>query len=419
VEGAVDGTKVFWKITAAKENSKRNDPKTGAKPDEKGKLTEFKEGIAEIETAVKGGKASFVLACGLAGGDVFTVEAGLEKGKSAGTFKVVNWRKLYFQLTHHKDITPPSMATAKKQLLDVFIEWEEDPAAKHNILPKGQVIVGNHNAEEYHKLLNSPHGGQCAHIILCDKQYDGLKGGSNIVSSQSADFTSDNDSIRMSNPGAHIIVPSPPVQKGAKLFLGGAWKNKVTGKQGSLTDDPAKVTDDIGLAKWHDEHWWVIDLPKNAGASATNPVTVNLDVTAASGPWGGDGSVAPHNLIVIKSDDTIYTQCCLHELGHIINMVPYKGYYKMPPGFTLGTPPKATEWVSTGDHTHSYDGSRGGSGSHCSWEIDKTKSTLAKYAEGKCIMFHQLTKSCKLVYCPECAPLVKAQALVKFHELKG
>jgi outer membrane protein OmpA-like peptidoglycan-associated protein len=419
VEGGADGAKVFWKVTAAKENGKRNDPKPGPKPDAKGKLVELKDGVAEIETEIKGGKASFVLACGFTGGDKFTVEAATEKGKPTGTVNVVNWRKLYFQLTHHKDITPPSMATAKKQLLDVFIEWEEDPAAKHALMPKGNVIVGNHNAAEFHALLASPHAGQCGHIILCDKQYDGLKGGSNVVSSKSADFTKDDDFIQMSDPAAHIIVPSPPVQKGAKAFLSGSWENKSTGKKGTLTDDASKATDDIGLAKWNNDHFWEVILPKHAGPTATKPVTVSLDVTAASGPWGGDGGTAPHNLIVIDPSDTIHTQCCLHELGHIMNMVPYKGYYKMPPGFTLGDPPAATSYESTGDHTHSYDGKRGGSGSHCSFEIDKAKSTLAKYVDGKCIMFHQLNSNCKLVYCPECAPLVKAQALEKFHELKG
>ncbi|MDB5105225.1 MAG: putative outer membrane protein, partial [Fibrobacteres bacterium] len=109
VEGAADGTKVFWKITAAKENSKRNDPKAGAKPDDKGKLTEFKAEVAEIETSVKGGKASFVLACGLAGGDSFTVEAGLEKGKADGTLKVVTWRKAWHQVTREKGLELPAL----------------------------------------------------------------------------------------------------------------------------------------------------------------------------------------------------------------------------------------------------------------------------------------------------------------------
>lgn len=64
-------------------------------------------------------------------------------------------------------------------------------------------------------------------------------------------------------------------------------------------------------------------------------------------------------------------------------------------------------------------GGGSGSGSHCAFEIDKTTSTKKKNEDGKCIMFHQLNYRCKLIYCPECASFVKAQALITFQELKG
>jgi hypothetical protein len=297
------------------------------------------------------------------------------------------------------------MATSVKQLEAVFIEWIPEKSVEHEISKAGDVIVGNHNAADFHKLLNTQHVGQCAHIILCDKQYDGLSGGKNITSKKSADFTAKSDSIQMSDEVETIIVPNPAQQKGAKLFLSGKWENKATGKKGEITDDLSKVNDNVGLAKWINEHFWSVDLPINANPSNSEPVKVTMEVTACSGPWGGDGGTAPHNLIVIDSDDTIHSQCCMHELGHIMNMVPFKGYYKTPPGFTLA------------DHTHSYE-KMGGSGSHCSWEIDTANSTATENVDGKCIMFHQLNQNCKLVFCPECAPLVKAQALEKFHELK-
>jgi hypothetical protein len=97
--------------------------------------------------------------------------------------------------------------------------------------------------------------------------------------------------------------------------------------------------------------------------------------------------------------------CVLHELGHIMNMVPLAGSYKAPPGLSL-------------NHKFAYTG-MGGSGSHCAFEIDKSSSTKTRNVDGKCIMFHQLNLNCKLIYCPECAPFVKAQALTKFQELKG
>lgn len=405
VEAEPGVTKVYWKAVAGAKNSKRDKPAPGWVKPGAADAAPLKDGAGEFESEVKDGKAKARFRLGLAGGDKFTFAAGAEKGKKELEQKVVTWRRLWYQLTYRKGITPPGMATAVKQLKDVFIEWVAEASAEHELAAAGNVIVGNHNAADYHKLLKTTHTGQCAHIIFCDKQYDGLSGGSNVTSSKSADFTDDTDSIQMSDPSKHIIVPKPVQQKGAKLFLSGSWENKATGKKGTLTDDPSKVTADVGLAKWHDEHWWIVELPAHAKATASKPVTVSLDVTACSGPWGGDGGTAPHNLIVIDSDDTIHSQCCLHELGHIMNMVPLKGYYKTPPGYALT------------DHTHAYE-KMGGSGSHCSWEIDASKSTATHNVDGKCIMFHQLNKNCKLVYCPECAPLVKAQALEKFHELK-
>lgn len=404
VEDAVDGTKVFWKVTADAGNSKRNSPKPGLMADAKGKLTEFAGSSAELETEVKGGKASCVLACGLAGGDKFTVEVGLEKGKAAGAFTVVNWRKLYYQLTHHKDLTPPSMDTAVKNLKPVFIEWEAEPAHEHDLMGDGKVIVGNHNAAKFHALLKSPKTDQCAHIIFCDKQYDGLRGGKNITLEKNADFKTASGMVTMGEPGNTVEAPNPPVQEGAKLFLSGSWSNAKSGKSGTLTDDPSKVDDNTGLATWLDEVYWQVDLPKNATPADKSVVKVTLKCTAASGPWGGDGGTAPHNLIVIDKDDTIHSMCVMHELGHIMNMTPLAGSYKAPPGLAL-------------DHKHAYTG-MGGAGSHCSFEIDTAKSTKTRNVDGKCIMFHQLNKNCKLVYCPECARFVKAQALEKFQELE-
>ena|GEM_PF-5634980 len=231
-------------------------------------------------------------------------------------------------LTHHEALTPPSMNTAMQNLRKVFIEWDAEPPFKHKLLGNGKVIVGNHNAAEFHSLLNSGKKDQCAHIILCDFQYDGLSGGKNITTSADADFQSNSEILTLGKPDKTIEVPNPPVQKGAKLFLGGTWSNARTKKSGTLTDDKSKTSDDIGLATWLDEQDWKVDLPKNAAPSATSVVKVILDCTAASGPWGGDGGSAPHNLIVIDTDNTIHTMCVMHELGHIMNMTPFVGYLR-------------------------------------------------------------------------------------------
>jgi outer membrane protein OmpA-like peptidoglycan-associated protein len=405
IEGAVD--KVYWKAIAGKGNSKRNDPAPGWMDSASNKPIALSGGMGEWESAVIDGKAKAVFCLGLAGGDEFVFEAGVEKGKKELEQKVINWRRLWYQLTHHKDITPPSMATAVKKLESVFIEFAKDSTVTHAKAPAGKVYVGSHNASEYHGMLATKHTGQCVNIILCDQQYDGIDAyGDNYMSENRVTLTGSVDRIQLSSPADNLEILNPPLQKGAKLLLSSKWKNTVTGKSGTLTDDASKLDDDTGLARWLDKDFFEVTLPKNATPSGKTPVNVSLKATAAFGPWGGDGGTAPHNLVVIDKDDTIHSQCVLHELGHIINMVPFAGHYKAPPGFALG------------DHTHSYI-KMGGAGSHCSWEIDATASSPRENVNGKCIMFHRLNYECKLVYCPECEPLVKAQSILKFQELKG
>jgi len=96
VENPVEGQTIYWKVTADANNSKRNDPKIGLKENDKAALQELKDRVATCTSKVKGGEAAAVLVCGLAGGDVFTVEAGVEEGKYLASVKVVNWRKLEY-----------------------------------------------------------------------------------------------------------------------------------------------------------------------------------------------------------------------------------------------------------------------------------------------------------------------------------
>ncbi|NLW32388.1 MAG: hypothetical protein GXY77_13135, partial [Fibrobacter sp.] len=394
-----DGKKVFWRITAEDGNSKRNSPKPGIMKKTGGKLVEFKERIATIDTEFTGNESSIVLACGLAGGDRFTVEAGTDGENFRSKFVVENWRKLWYQLTYHKDAIPPPMKTVKNNLHDVFIEFIAEKPNMHSINNAGNVIVGNHNQSEYHKLLSSKNKNKCCHIILCDKQFDGLdSSGKNITITKTEILESKNDKIKVSKNLVKIF--NPPLQKGAKFLIKGKWKNINKKTSGNLTDDNTEIDDVTGLVTCIDEDNIEIKLPSKAIPSKENPVRVDFILTAASGPWGGDGSVSPHNLVVIDKNDTIHSQCVMHELGHLMNMVPYKGIYNCPPEFKYN------------DHTYRYIG-MGGSGSHCSYKVDKKLSTKSKYVDGRCIMFHQLNFNCELVYCDQCRPFINAQSLLK------
>ncbi|MBK9577613.1 MAG: hypothetical protein IPO40_11080 [Fibrobacteres bacterium] len=349
------------------------------------------------------------LRLGQAGGDTCEFQVGATNACDSARIKLVNWRKLWYQLTYHTGIVPPAMASAEAKAQPVFIEFEKSAAVTHNKQAKGKVVVGNHNAAEFHALLKPDHKGQCVNIILCDEQIDGLSGGANLTTTRSWDFATASATVNLNDPANTIVVRNPPIQAGASLLVSGTWNDPATGKSGTLTLDPAAASATVGLVVAGAAGSWTINLPADATPTNANKVRVRVVATAGSGPWGGDGGTPPHNLIVIDADNKIHTMCVLHELGHLMNMTPYAGSYKAPPGLALA------------DHTDAYV-AHGGAGSHCKWEIESTIPNAALggiYQDGHCIMFHQLTTKTKLVFCPKCAPFVKAQALRSFGDLKG
>lgn len=351
------------------------------------------EGIAKINIKL----SSF-------GGDKFQAIASLDaecspenKGNKSSSWITV-WRKLWYQLTHHKDLTPPSMNSSISKFKNVFIEFESEPVITHNKEKNGSIIVGSHNAAEFHTYHNNLHPGQSVHIILCDEQIDGNPG---ITVESEAEFTGDTNFIHVTNSGTHIMF-DPPLS-GGKLLISGAWENSSTNKSGKLVDDSTKTTDNIGLFSYDNEDFVKIVLPKNAAPTLKNPVTVNISVIVASGPWGGDGGTAPHNLIVIDSNDTVHTMCVMHELGHLMNLGPLETRVNCPDGFKYE------------DHSKLYESN----GAHC-----YSGGTLIKDSDGDkigdggtCIMYHQLNTNCSLEFCSNCAPFLKGMKLKKFKDL--
>jgi hypothetical protein len=81
---------------------------------------------------VTGGKTSFILACGLAGGDVYTIEGGVEKGKPEATHKVITWRKAWYQVTREKSLVLPALTNfiSAYELAFVGMERTKDKSSK-------------------------------------------------------------------------------------------------------------------------------------------------------------------------------------------------------------------------------------------------------------------------------------------------
>ena len=346
------------------------------------------------------GIAKKAIKLGSFGGDKFKGIASLDsacKENAAGSVSstwITIWRRLWYQLTHHKALTPPSMSSAETKFKKAFIDFVSEPAVTHEKAANGSVIVGSHNATEYHALHKNLHPGQSVHVIFCDQQIDGSPARNNTVE---AEFTKKDDFIKGTAGGTYILF-DPPLA-GGTLFVSGTWENLHSGDKGTLTGTAGSVTKNIGLCSYNDKNFIKVSLPDNAKPTATHKVKVKVTLSVASGPWGGDGGTAPHNLIKISSDDTVHTMCVMHEIGHLINMGPMSYSVNCPDGFEYG------------DHTKMYKSN----GAHC---YSGGSLVSGKGSGGTCIMYHQLNTSCTLEYCSLCLPFVKAMSLETFKDLK-
>ncbi|MBK9576846.1 MAG: peptidoglycan-binding protein [Fibrobacteres bacterium] len=396
---------VHWKAIAAKGNSKRNSPVVGWIDDGKKTPTPMSGGSATWTSPASGGKAKAKFCVGLAGGDEFTIEVGPSAGVCDIRQKIVNWRRLWYTLTYGKGSKVPSMALSQNKARDVFIELVAETPIVHELFPAGKVYVGNHNFNELGKLFHPVHAGKCLQVIVCDLQVDGA--GSPQLNAKFPMTTQSLD-IELRDYDAPLIVLNPPVVKGAPLIIDSSWKNLETGAKGKFTSDPTLRTSTIGLLSSRPEPGlFTLELPAGA-ISAGQHVETALSLTAAKGPYCGDGSNAPQILIKFSSDARVISGTIIHEMGHLINMVPYPGYYHAPPGLRVDA------------HPFRYD-KHGGSGSHCSYKAKKGVDDDGDptFENGHCVMFHADAPTVPADFCPTCATFVKAQSLTAFKDLKG
>jgi outer membrane protein OmpA-like peptidoglycan-associated protein len=147
----VDNERVYWRVTADGNNSKRTDPKTGIKKDKKSPLVDFSSNIANLDTPFANREASIILSCGVAGGDRFTVEVGCDGENFTQKVTVENWRKLWYETVQPAaggadrvsdytvftaDKTPGMSAKSIKYMKNVlnpcFIEFEQRQGTNYN-----------------------------------------------------------------------------------------------------------------------------------------------------------------------------------------------------------------------------------------------------------------------------------------------
>ncbi|HEX2958146.1 MAG TPA: peptidoglycan-binding protein [Chitinispirillaceae bacterium] len=420
------GKSVYWRVTANNNNSKRNSPKTGIMDKAGGKLVEFTAGIANLDTPFANNETSIVLACGLAGGDRFTVEAGTDGENFTSKFLVENWRKLWYQLTHEKGLALPSFNITEKAWADMFVEIKRgnkkefekkdcDALEKQHIhtfyneyviKPGGSdkevAVIGSHNSSFFHKMYtNDPMQSPKVHFVVCQHQWD--------EGSILNQFVTEKLESKISgeiNLNSQVFYP---YLKG-DLFYKGTWKSlavkghKDFGKNGVLTNEWILLEKNRSSLK-------VIKLkiPDSVELTPDNkaPVEITFKLRTVLGPYLGESN--GHQILAVSDpkDPTDFNNTLTHEAAHSFNQVPEPG--AIPPGL--------------GNHHNQYTDC-GGIGSHCNTISDKNNEGKAgklnkdgEYSTGVCVMFHAGDPHCINKFCSVCEPYVKAADFSGFRKV--
>lgn len=425
VDGGKEGQKVFWTLAPAKENSKRNDPKTGVKP--KGALVEFTEKPLEVETELKGGKSDLILVCGVAGKESFDIKMGLKKDKQDLALQVVTSRKLWYQYTRDENLDVPKAELSEAAFVKVGVEsiqaktvtFKKADAPARTYYPewiinpggadKEVAVIGSHNKEEFQKKFKVEAAEPLkAHLIICEHQWD------------EGDETK-KISVTMKKREVEDLVASEAIFNPAlsgPLVVSGTWTSLAPaghadhGKSGDLTDDWI-------LVKKNRPNRSNVSLKVPAGKpvpSAAAPVKVVFTLRGVDGPFLGE-SGAPHMLIVYDSSDvTDFNNTVTHEIGHGISQTP--GPAAQSPGLA-NHPRYYIEHGGIGPHCHTDKNAAGEFVDGTVVEVpdpeDDTKK-VKEYATGVCVMFHQGDKRCINEFCPACEPYVRATDLSGFEK---
>lgn len=444
--GGKRGNQVYIKLKYADHNSKRNDPKPGI------------EGGIVADWCPEGGiivpmradeeqpncEATFALELGYAGGDEVTVHVGANNKCEDDEVKIINWRKIGFQITKPRNMELPTLQIAQESLRDVFIEFEklsevnlgrkESPpgswvggvptADGKGWVKDGELIIGDHNRAEFQKRFRfGDEKDPIVHLIFCDKQYDGGKpgqwkeiclktGGFDKENKKLPDATKPSFTLKVAEKQVSIL--NPALQDGKHPFVMGTWLSRApvghpdNKKQGKLTEANVDIASDGRSVK--------VTLPPEAAeivgtgkelSDKKHPVLTMVTFRAAKGPYEGE-SDGRHILIVYHNSDRKVSSTIVHEVGHSINQAVKPG--KAPPGLAYR------------EHLRSYDG-KGHQGQHCGFGLSDSMFAKPDFADfnyvatvllPKCVMWGDdgpqfLPWREVFSFCEKCRPYVIAE----------
>ncbi len=434
------GDLVHVQVVFDENNSARNDPQPGLKidgrkidPDDrhtcKGQLT----------LAADGANQPFVVELGCAGGDACEIKVGVTEACEDAAFKVVNWRKLFYQVTRPERMPPPDLALLFEALEDVFIECElrgerllgegqgpEGSWVSGNVLGMGSgplLVIGPHNSGYFHEQFKHAGSPLDMHFLFCDLQLDT---GTDVVEltgtdSDRIDWAGEGQApgiaydVHTVHGDEYLAFPAA-LQSGRGAAYAASWKSlAVEGEhQGKGDSIP---TDHVRIAfAGHEETGGRVSVKfPDAAVDVLNDgqdIRVVLSLHLALGPYPGESDpdhanrmlIAAQNLSGRESDQSICSATA-HLVGHAMKMVCQHGL-----NVTGIDDPKTA-------HSQWYDTQRGHQGNHCATDIsgadynDRTKKLTGLGDQATCPMYGEPTVSKAVAYCDNCKKLIRTARL--------
>lgn len=438
-ENGQPGDRVYFEINFSKEG-KRNLPAPGLLPDfpVNDKKVNGNKTTGFVVLAPMGEVCTgyFEIELGVSGGDTCEVKIGGTPDVSDAIFKLINWRKLYCQVTKAATATVPALAPVVTSLKKVFIDFEECKADEvslaekdmppHSYYPKTvlkgpsagagkSLVIGDHNVDTFENKLNprfKKDSLPVVHLVYCDDQIDADK------PSVTGTITVDSSKV-IAYPNAGNVVGirfsgnSLSGDDSGYIFPKDLRNNTSGVKTLNWTEDGGAGNGTITDADYTFEYSTdfgnriLIRLPAAARniVDGGGSVSIDIDIPWAEGDNNGWCTDRNTNVIALGRADVDICATIIHEIGHAINQTTPASEAGAFPGLT---PP----------HTRWYDSNRGHSGNHCADGLDdKTykkqsnmMNTSAVAQVCSCIMYGSTaSRANKLLdFCSRCVPFVNA-----------
>ncbi len=385
----------------------------------------------QVSFAVGGGDAEFEIELGQAGGDECEVKIGMTPACDEATLKIVNWRKLHYQVTVPKGTPAPNMARQTGTLNAVWVEYQKykdvelpvDSGPPGSWFPgdwidepgKRLINIGDHNKATFHAKFEDTHTPLGVHVLCCHTQYDCAapscftnKVTTKIKASDTITWLDGSTVIGKTLSSVKEGLFPKSMKDGGDSFKNCKWKATTdAGQKGAIPLADLRVHNVGGSRQRRLSIRLTGDAEKWVKKAAGNEVEVDITYFAGKGPFLGesDGAKGFLQLIVIKMPDSSINDVMSHELGHTINQV----IKSKPPGLEGTT------------HGRKYTG-KGHQGPHCADGMSddnfKNLASFKGHAECKCIMYgensSQGSKS-NGKFCARCTPFIRGEAMTTLH----